>query len=106
LVATASLDRSLAIWDARTFRMIDRLWGHTGWVFTVAWSPRGDQLLSASVDRNAAIWELARETRSPRDISELVKCRVPFALEGEAAVRVVPHCGATPDGRDNRAEGR
>jgi len=92
-VATASLDRTVAIWDAHTFRMLDRLKAHTGWVFDVAWAPAGDRLVSVSADHTALVWSFSLEHRSPAEIGELIRCRVPYHLDGGSLIRVVPDCG-------------
>ena len=33
--------------------------GHTSWVYSVAWSPKGDQLASASWDNTIIVWDAA-----------------------------------------------
>ena len=56
LLATASSDRTVRIWDGDSGREILVLHGHNDWVREVAWSPDGRGLATASSDRTVRIW--------------------------------------------------
>ncbi|MCX5207158.1 helix-turn-helix domain-containing protein [Streptomyces sp. NBC_00237] len=56
-LASASADRTVKLWDARTHRPRGSLGGHTGSVFQVVWSPDGRRLASAGADRTVRVWD-------------------------------------------------
>jgi WD40 repeat protein len=56
-IATASEDRTSALWDAATGRRIADLVGHTGPVVDVAFSANGRVIATASDDGMAALWK-------------------------------------------------
>ena len=56
-LASASLDKTVRIWDARTGQEVSQLQGHSEYVYSVAWSPDGSQLASASSDKTVRIWD-------------------------------------------------
>jgi WD40 repeat protein len=65
LFATCSMDKSIKVWDADTFRLlkvIDRARhaGHGTSVNKLLWSPYHQQLVSASDDRLISVWEITR----------------------------------------------
>jgi hypothetical protein len=57
-VATASLDRTARIWDARTGAALAVLSGHGGGVLSAAYSPDSKHLVTASFDKTARIWDV------------------------------------------------
>jgi WD40 repeat protein len=56
-IATAGLDQTIKIWDARTGDEVLTLRGHTDLVTCLAFSADSHQLASASVDRTVRIWD-------------------------------------------------
>jgi WD40 repeat protein/serine/threonine protein kinase len=58
-IVTASEDRTVRVWDARTGQEIHTLRGHTGIVWSVAYSPGGTRIVSSSDDRTARVWDAA-----------------------------------------------
>jgi uncharacterized protein with WD repeat len=56
-LASASLDRTVRIWDAMTGNERLTLKGHTGPVYGVAFSPDGTRLASASGDKTVRVWD-------------------------------------------------
>ncbi len=66
-VATASLDRSIRLWDVRTGKQLARfLAGHRDWIRTVAFHPSGTQLCSGGDDGALRLWDLQKGRRLQR----------------------------------------
>ncbi len=64
LVATASLDNTIRLWNTASGRALCVFQGHLGSIRRIAYSPRGDRILSAA-DDGSALWNVARFA-SPR----------------------------------------
>jgi WD40 repeat protein/serine/threonine protein kinase len=56
-VAVACYDSTVRIWDPRGVQATAVLAGHAGWTEDIAFSPRGDTLLTASRDGSLRLWE-------------------------------------------------
>ncbi len=59
LIATASLDGSIRIWDAADGTPIRTMTGHGGGINSIAFSPDGQLIVSGSDDRTARLWSVA-----------------------------------------------
>src|SRR4051794_40101736 len=59
LLASASHDDTVRLWDAATGAALHTLKGHTGSVISVAFSPNGALLASASRDKTVRLWDAA-----------------------------------------------
>ena len=58
LIVSASDDKTLRLWDARTGSAIGQpLRGHDGRVWSVAFSPDGQRIVSASDDKTLRLWD-------------------------------------------------
>jgi WD40 repeat protein len=59
MLASASCDETVRLWDPATGEAGAVLNGHSGSVFSVAVSPDGKMLASASSDRTVRLWDMA-----------------------------------------------
>ncbi|KAI9861749.1 MAG: hypothetical protein M1813_005098 [Trichoglossum hirsutum] len=57
LVASASWDETVRLWDAVTGGAVQTLKGHIHWVNTVVFSPDGKLVASASEDKTVRLWD-------------------------------------------------
>jgi len=55
-LATASLDRTLKLWDVETGQDVFTLRGHTAGLTCLAFSPDGNQIVTGSYDATARVW--------------------------------------------------
>jgi WD40 repeat protein len=59
LLASASADNTVGLWDVASGRELRALSGHKGWVKCVAFSPDGRLVASGSNDKTIKIWDVA-----------------------------------------------
>ncbi|HVA48404.1 MAG TPA: WD40 repeat domain-containing protein, partial [Pirellulales bacterium] len=74
LLATASQDHTVRLWDASTGKLRATLKGHTDEVNAVAWSPDGKRVASASDDGTVRLWN----PLSARAVEPLLRVGQPF----------------------------
>ncbi|MHA2328540.1 MAG: WD40 repeat domain-containing protein [Candidatus Hodarchaeales archaeon] len=58
MLASASSDNFIFLWDIETGQMIRNLTGHADSVFSLAFHPGGDILASGSFDQNVFLWNI------------------------------------------------
>ncbi|MCX7428881.1 MAG: WD40 repeat domain-containing protein [Planctomycetia bacterium] len=68
--ATGSLDKTIRLWDSASGSALTVLRGHVGGVHRIAYSPRGDRILSTA-DDGAALWNVARFATPPMEPTPL-----------------------------------
>ncbi len=58
ILASASADRTIKLWNSHTGQCLRTLHGHTSWVWAIAFHPDGDRLASASYDHAIKLWDV------------------------------------------------
>eukprot|EP00727_Mastigamoeba_balamuthi_P007207 m51a1_g3106 putative telomerase protein component 1-like (1777) ;mRNA; r:128486-138813 len=58
LIATASRDKTLKLWDVADRKEVMELVGHTSNVYSCAFSPSGERLASGSRDSHVKLWDV------------------------------------------------
>jgi WD40 repeat protein len=56
-IVSGGSDKTLKLWDARTWACLATLEGHSGWVDACAFSPDGGRIVSASWDQTLKLWD-------------------------------------------------
>lgn len=62
-LATASNDKTIKVWQARTGKYEFTLEGHGAGISDIAWSPDSKTLVSASDDTNLILWNISTRTK-------------------------------------------
>ncbi|KAL9939720.1 hypothetical protein V8E36_001537 [Tilletia maclaganii] len=68
LLASASFDKSVKLWNARTGKFISTLRAHVGSVYRLTWSADSRLLVSASKDSTVKVWDVGKG-KLKRDLS-------------------------------------
>ena len=58
LLASASADRTIKLWQPHTGQCLKTLHGHTSWVWAIAFHPDSKQLASGSYDHTVKLWDV------------------------------------------------
>ena len=70
LIATASWDKTIKLWDVETGKLIATLTGHTDSINSIAFSHDSQSLISGSEDKTVKVWNI---TEKPKLIKTLTK---------------------------------
>ncbi|AFY34643.1 NB-ARC domain-containing protein [Calothrix sp. PCC 7507] len=62
ILASASSDHTIKLWDSNTGKCLQTLEGHRDWVWTLAFAPDGRILASAGVDSRIIFWDMETGT--------------------------------------------
>jgi hypothetical protein len=57
LLASASADRTVKVWEVAAGTRLYTLSDPTDWLYSVAWSPDGKRLAAGGVDKSVRVWE-------------------------------------------------
>src|SRR6476469_9788759 len=57
-LASASIDKTIKLWDVATGKLIHTLTGHQSWVESFTFSPDGKTLASGSSDKTIKLWDV------------------------------------------------
>ena len=84
LVASASRDKTIILWDVKSRQQKTTLLGHRQGVKSVAFSPDGTTLASTSYDKTVRLWDVAagKETSSLKGHQKYVFC-VAYSPDGK-----------------------
>ncbi|MEM1256706.1 MAG: adenylate/guanylate cyclase domain-containing protein [Cyanobacteria bacterium P01_H01_bin.21] len=58
ILASASDDYTVQLWNPNMGERVNTLWGHEGWVHAIAFSPDGQRLVSGSSDHTVKLWQV------------------------------------------------
>ncbi|KAL3312241.1 hypothetical protein Ciccas_009170 [Cichlidogyrus casuarinus] len=67
LIASASFDHSVKIWEGRTGKFLATMYGHVSEVYLVAWSADSRLLVSGSKDSTVKLWTMKEVRRWTQD---------------------------------------
>ncbi len=84
LFVTAAGDSTVKIWDLATLRPIYKLVAPSG-TLAGAIDPTGTWLVTTD-DVNIDVWRASQSPISPEKLREIVRCKLPYRLDGQAIV--------------------
>jgi WD40 repeat protein len=82
---TSDVAGTISVWDAHSGRMLSSDVHKIGALLQARLSRDGQRALSI-IERDLAIWTVGYEPQALQDISNYIKCHVPFRLEAEKLV--------------------
>ena len=99
LVVTASTDGTARVWDPDTGDVIG-VFELGSELTTASWAPGAASLVMAGYHPSALLVDMPRLRGGPADLALLLRCRVPFVVEGQRVVsrpRDLAACGDATD---------
>ena len=93
LLASASIDRTVRLWNVGTGRLHASFIGHSGEVMDISFSPDGQTLASASIDRTVKVWQVPPVAEAPHS-TIITECTTLSGFSGEVLTVVF-----SPDGK-------
>ncbi len=115
MIASASEDKMVKVWDATTGQATLTLKGHAGYVMGVSFSPDGTRIASASSDQTVKVWDAATDQETLTLEGHVGDVRdVCFSPDGtriasashEESVKVAECCYRPRDAHSRRTYGR
>lgn len=95
MVASASVDKTIRIWDVESGVVLRTITGHTSWAFHCSFSPDDKKIMSTSDDRTVRVWCV--------DTGEPCSTEV---FEQKFGMFGVPGADEVPEGGVGRGSGR
>ncbi len=83
LIASATLDHSICLWDAHLHQLLQELIGHDATVTALAFSPDGAWLVSGSEDHTLRIWDGKGHEKACYEVESQVTA-LTFSADGQA----------------------
>ena len=86
ILASASLDGTVKLWDVNSGREIYTFKGHTKGIASISFSPDGKTLASASYDKTIKLWDInsAKEIKTLKDDTDInIISNVSFSPDGK-----------------------
>lgn len=96
LLASASNDGTVRLWEVDALRHVAALVGHAGPVNAVAFTPDGARVVSGGADGILRLWDVARPAAPARQAPPEVEAVAPPA---DALARMILALAVSPDGR-------
>ena len=85
-IATAGEEGIIRFWNwqEQPKKPLDELEGHEDWIYSLSFSPDGQQLATVSIDRTARVWDVDSKQEIDRmKLGQIESRSVSFSLDGQ-----------------------